>query len=81
MATDRHDCGERSRCPPRSPRAFAKSTDILVLANAHHVCRLTILFSRIDRRGRRGLLPITATGLPTAGGREYDRHGPADDRL
>ena len=64
--------------PDRS-RAFAKSADISILANARHVRRALfgnnfVTFSdRDDRRGRRGRPPMTAAGPPTAGGRESDR--------
>ena len=70
--------GVRQRSP-RPPRAFAKSADISVLANARHVRRelfgkkFVTFSSKIDRGGRRGRPPTTAAGPPTAGGRVSDR--------
>ena len=82
--TWRAPAGVRQRSP-RPPRAFAKSADISVLANARHVRRelfgknFVTFSSKIDRggrRGRRGRPPTTAAGPPTAGGRVSDRRGP-----
>ena len=78
----RAPAGVRQRSP-RPPRAFAKSADISVLANARHVRRelfgkkFVTFSSKIDRGGRRGRPPTTAAGPPTAGGRVSDRGGPA----